>query len=111
MLPENNVTVKPASGKIAIRPWDDPERSKGGLWLVHNPNEAKPVVGEVIAICEPYAVDGQPYDPLFKVGDIVVFGKYSGSEVKIGRTSVIILKEIDILCTLTWPQDGDSLSR
>lgn len=101
MTMDSDYRVKPCAGRVAVRPLDEPEMSSGGLHLVRTvSSDAKPVAGMVIAVCDEYILDQTPMYPLFDVGDLVVIGRHSGSEVKIGRLTVIIVREQDVLCEL-----------
>jgi chaperonin GroES len=92
--------IIPAPQKLAIEPMPEQDRTSSGIWLMNNPNEAKPIIGTVTAVCRDYELEGQPFFPLYKEGDIVVIGKYSGTELQLGRKKVIILHERDVLCRL-----------
>lgn len=97
--------IKPSLGRLAVKLMHTEDVSAGGIILPMGRQEIT-TVGTVTAIPEAYksAEDDEdelsPSGPNYKVGDIVLFGKYSGSEVTIGRDKVVVLRESDILATL-----------
>jgi chaperonin GroES len=100
--------IQPGPGRIAVQAIEEAELSESGLWIPPSArNDGH--IGTVIAVAEPYTIDGVPHEPDYQVGDKVVFGKYTGSEIAVGsgrhRTNYIILKEQEILCTLIEEPD------
>lgn len=98
--------IRPGPGKIAVRVLQASDMTEAGLWL---PESAKNEghMGEVIATCGPYEENGKEYENDYQVGETVVFGKYNGTEVKIGRDSFIILRESEILCVVEDDKSED----
>lgn len=90
-------TIKPGPGKTAIRTISNDYRTAGNLWVPESvTNDGH--LGVVEAICDDYMTeDGRRIKPDYKVGQTVVFGKYSGTEIRIERETYIILRESDIL--------------
>lgn len=100
--------IKPGPGKIAVKTVSNDYRAAGNLWLPESvSNEGH--LGIVEAICDDYMTeDGRRIKPDYKVGETVVFGKYSGTEVRIGRETYIILREADILGALESKEVPDA---
>ena len=95
-VPANPITVRPLFDRILIKRVDEPTRSRGGIFLPEAAKE-KPVEGIVLAVGAG-KVDGGKVHPLsVKEGDRVVFGKYSGTEIKVNGEDRLILREDDIL--------------
>jgi chaperonin GroES len=88
---------RPLHDRVVIRRIDAEEKTKGGIIIPDSAKE-KPQEGEVIAV-GPGARDeaGKLVPPDVKSGDRVLFGKWSGTEVKIDGQDLIIMKESDIL--------------
>ncbi len=88
---------RPLHHRILIRPVDQEERSSGGI-IISDTAKEKPMEGEVIAV-GPGGRDGTgklvPID--VKPGDRVLFGKWTGTEVKIEDSELLIVKESDVL--------------
>lgn len=99
-------SVKPMPGRVAVKIEGDLTETKTGIILVGTSHQDRPTTGEIVAVSDSYEQDGEDYDPLFKLGDIVVFGKYTGTKVRIGQDNVIVLRENDILCKLIHDADG-----
>ncbi|MCZ6859854.1 MAG: co-chaperone GroES [Alphaproteobacteria bacterium] len=88
---------RPLHDRVLIKPLDDDEKTSGGI-IIPDTAKEKPQQGEVLAI-GPGARDEQgnivPMD--VKVGDTVLFGKWSGNEVTIDGDELSIMKESDIM--------------
>jgi chaperonin GroES len=88
--------IKPLADRVIIKPAAAEERTKGGIILPDTAKE-KPVVGEVVAV-GPGKVgdDGKKIAMEVKVGDKVLYGKYSGTEVTYEGDEYLIMREADI---------------
>ena len=89
--------IRPLHDRVIVRRIDEGEQVRGGI-IIPDTAKEKPQEGEVIAAGEgKYKDDGtrQPLD--VKVGDRVLFGKYSGSEIKIDGEEYLIMREDEIL--------------
>jgi chaperonin GroES len=88
--------IKPLADRVVIKPSPAEEKSRGGIILPDTAKE-KPVVGEVVAIGPGKVTDdGKTVAPEVKVGDKVLYGKYSGTEVTIEGDEYLIMREADI---------------
>jgi len=88
--------VKPLADRIVIKPAQAEEKTKGGIILPDTAKE-KPVIGEVVAVGPgKVADDGKKILPEVKVGDKVLYGKYSGTEVTIEGEEYLIMREADV---------------
>jgi chaperonin GroES len=88
--------IKPLADRVVIKPSPAEEKSRGGIILPDTAKE-KPVVGEVVAIGPGKVTDdGKKVAPEVKVGDKVLYGKYSGTEVTIEGDEYLIMRESDI---------------
>lgn len=88
--------IKPLGDRIVIKPVAPEERTKGGLILPDTAKE-KPVVGEVMAAGPGRkADDGKTIALEVKVGDKVLYGKYSGTEVTVDNQELLIMRESDV---------------
>ena len=88
---------RPLHDRVVIRRLEGEEKTKGGI-IIPDTVKEKPQEGEVIAV-GPGARDesGKLIPVDLKAGDLVLFGKWSGSEVKIGGQELLIMKESDIM--------------
>lgn len=92
--------VKPLADRVVIKPAAAEEKTKGGIILPDTAKE-KPVIGEVIAVGPgKVADDGTKITPEVKIGDKVLYGKYSGTEVTIDGTDYLIMREADIFAIM-----------
>jgi chaperonin GroES len=88
--------VKPLADRVIIKPAPAEEKSKGGIILPDTAKE-KPVIGEIVAVGPGKVTDdGKKVTMELKVGDKVLYGKYSGTEVTIDGENYLIMREADI---------------
>ena len=92
--------IRPLADKLVIKIIDDTQQSQGGIFIPDSAKE-KPQKGEVIA-AGPGALnkEGNREEMEVKVGDIVLFAKYAGTDVKIDRQELKIISEKDILAVI-----------
>jgi chaperonin GroES len=94
------MTLKPLADRVVVKPSAAEERTKGGI-IVPDTAKEKPVWGEVIAVGPGKTSDEGKVIPLeVKVGDKVLYGKYSGTEVTIDGEELLIMRESDIFAIM-----------
>ena len=97
MATKNAVALKPLADRVVVKALEETETMRGGLYIPDTAKE-KPQQGEVIAV-GPGKFDEKgnrvPMD--VKVGDKVLYGKYSGTEVTVDGEQYLILRESDVL--------------
>jgi chaperonin GroES len=90
-------SLQPLGERVVVKPIEKEEVTKGGIVLPDTAKE-KPQEGEVVAVGPGrLSDDGKRIVMDVKVGDIVVYAKYAGTEIKIDDDELIILRESDIL--------------
>ena len=88
---------RPLHDRVMIRRLDGEEKTKGGI-IIPDTAKEKPMEGQVVAVgAGSRAEDGRVVTLEVKVGDRVLFGKWSGTEVKIDGEDYLIMKESDIM--------------
>ena len=88
---------RPLHDRVLIKVLDSEEKTSGGI-IIPDTAKEKPQEGEVVAVGPGAINDGGKLTPMdVKVGDIVLFGKWSGTEVKIDGKEYSIMKESDIM--------------
>ncbi len=94
------MTLKPLADRVIVKPSQAEERTKGGI-IVPDTAKEKPVWGEVVA-AGPGRVsdDGKTVPMQVKVGDKVLYGKYSGTEVTVDGDELLIMRESDIFAIM-----------
>ena len=89
--------IRPLQDRVIVKRLQEEEKTKGGIIIPDSAKE-KPQEGKVIAVGKGKKTeDGKVIPPDVKVGDKILFGKYSGSEVKIEGEELLIMREEDIL--------------
>jgi len=89
--------IRPLQDRVIVKRVKEEEKSKGGI-IIPDTAKEKPIEGDVIAVGNGKANDKGEIRKLdVKAGDRVLFGKYSGTEVKIDGEDALILREDDIL--------------
>lgn len=94
-----NIKIQPLEDRVVIMPSDEAEEMRGGLYIPDTAKE-KPTQGEVIAVGPGRVEKGQRQPMDLKVGDKVIYGKYSGTPYTIEGEEVIIIKASDVLAKL-----------
>jgi chaperonin GroES len=92
--------IHPLADRVAIRPLEETATMKGGLYIPDTAKE-KPIQGEVIAVGEGRREKGEIVPMELKVGDRVVYGKYSGTQVELDGEEIILIKESDVIAKLS----------
>jgi chaperonin GroES len=95
------MVIKPIGDKIVVKVSDGEEKTKGGIIIPTSAVE-KPQIGIILAVGDGKILEnGQHIQPNVKVGDKILFAKYSGVEVKLDDKEYVVLKENDILAILS----------
>jgi len=97
---ETEFTFKPLGNRIVIEPSEDEQQvSAGGIYIPDTAKE-KPQEGKVVAAGPGRLTDDGKRIPMeIEVGSTVIYGKYSGTEYKVGDTEYVVLREDDVLFT------------
>ena len=94
----------PLHDRIAIKVIKQEQKTAGGI-IIPDTAQEKPMQGEVVAVGKGYRNDDGSVTPLeLKVGDIILFSKWGGTEVKIEGEDILIMKESDVLGIITQNQ-------
>ncbi|HEV3051833.1 MAG TPA: co-chaperone GroES [Longimicrobium sp.] len=91
--------VKPLADRVVVKPLEESEQMRGGLYIPDTAKE-KPQQGEVVAVGAGRVEDGKRVEMELKVGDKVLYGKYSGTEVTVENEQYLILRESDVLAVV-----------
>ncbi|HXF95084.1 MAG TPA: co-chaperone GroES [Gemmatimonadales bacterium] len=91
--------IFPLADRVVIKPLEETETMKGGLYIPDTAKE-KPIQGEVIAVGPGRREKGEQVPMELKVGDRVIYGKYSGTQVELDGEEYIVIKESDVLAKL-----------
>ena len=91
------MAVRPLEDRVLIKPVEPETMTKSGIYLPESAKE-KPMQGKVVAMGPGKLLDnGERVKPGVKKGDVVVYGKYSGTEVEIKNATHLILRESELL--------------
>jgi chaperonin GroES len=92
--------IKPLSDRVVVQALEEAQQTKGGLYIPDTAKE-KPMQGKIIAVGPGKLSDeGTRLAPDVKVGDKVLYGKYSGTEVSVDGEDYLILRESDVLAII-----------
>lgn len=93
--------IQPLADRVVVKPQENEERTRGGIYLPDTAAKEKPQEGVVMAVGDGKLNDtGQRVPIGVKVGDTVLFAKYSGSDIKLDDVDYLILAEKDILAVI-----------
>ena len=89
--------IRPLHDRVVVRRLEEERKTPGGIVIPDTVKE-KPIQGEVVSIGHGKVLEDGKVRPLdVKVGDKILFGKYSGTEVKIGTEELLVMREEDIM--------------
>ena len=92
--------IKPLADRVVVVPLEEEEQMRGGLYIPDTAKE-KPQSGEVVAVgAGKLSDEGVRIEPDVEVGQTVLYGKYSGTEVTVEGEDFLILRESDILAVI-----------
>jgi chaperonin GroES len=91
------MNIRPLQDRVIVRRMEEEKTSPGGIVLPDSATE-KPIKGEVVAVGKGLVQENGDLRPLdLKVGDQVLFGKYSGTEIKLDGEELLVMKEDDVM--------------
>jgi chaperonin GroES len=90
------LSIRPLQDRVVVRRIESETVSKGGI-LIPETSQEKPQRGEVVATGSGSYIDGKLVPIDLRVGDEVLFGKWSGTEVKIDDETYLVMKESDVM--------------
>jgi chaperonin GroES len=96
MATKTDLKIQPLEDRVVVRASDEAEQMRGGLYIPDTAKE-KPTQGEVIAVGPGRFEKGARVPMDVKVGDKVIYGKYSGTTVTVEGEEVVIIKASDVL--------------
>jgi chaperonin GroES len=99
MATATDIKVKPLADRVVVKALEESEQMRGGLYIPDTAKE-KPQQGEVMAVGPGRVEDGKRVEMELKVGDKVLYGKYSGTEVTVENEQYLILRESDVLAVV-----------
>ncbi len=95
------MNIRPLHDRVIVRRMEEERTSAGGIVIPDSATE-KPSRGEIIAVGNGKVLDNGDVRPLdVKVGDTVLFGKYSGTEVKVDGEELVVMREDDIMAVFS----------
>jgi chaperonin GroES len=99
MATATDLKVRPLADRVVVKPLEETEQMRGGLYIPDTAKE-KPQQGEVVAVGPGKTEEGKRVDMELKVGDKILYGKYSGTEVTLSDEPYLILRESDVLAVV-----------
>jgi len=94
------MNIRPLHDRVVVRRTEEERTSPGGIVIPDSAAE-KPIRGEVIAVGNGKILESGDTRPLdLKVGDSVLFGKYSGTEVKVDGEDLLVMREDDVMAVV-----------
>jgi chaperonin GroES len=94
------VNIRPLHDRLIVKREPEERKSPGGIVIPDTASE-KPTFGKVIAVGQGKVLEnGQVRAPDIKVGDRILFGKYSGTEVKVNNEELVVMREEDVMAVV-----------
>lgn len=99
-------SIRPLHDRVIVRRLESEEKTAGGI-IIPDTAKEKPIQGEVLAVGPGNRDESGKYIPLdVREGDIVLFSKWGGTEVKMDGEEVLVMKESDIIGVVTKKNSG-----
>ena len=93
--------MRPLHDRVIVKRLEEERKSAGGIVIPDSAAE-KPTRGEVVAVGSGKVLDDGKVRPIeVKVGDTILFGRYTGTEVKLGNEEYVVMREDDIMAVFT----------
>ena len=101
-MPKTNIgkKIRPLSDRLVVEPRELETKTAGGIVIPDTADKDKPMEGTVLAVGNGKYVDGKLQPLQVKIGDKVLFGKYSGTNIKLEGTEYLVMREEDIMAVL-----------
>ncbi len=96
---KSKVNIQPLADRVVVRPLEETEEMRGGLYIPDTAKE-KPQQGEIVAVGIGRMEKGDRVPMELEVGQKVLYGKYSGTEVTLDDVQYLIVKESDVLAVV-----------
>jgi len=94
------IKVTPLGDRILVKQDDEPQKTEGGIYLPEAAQEA-PQWGTIVCVGAGKVLEnGQIREPSLKAGDKVIFGKYSGTKVKLDQDELLFMREEDVMAVV-----------
>ncbi len=93
------MTLQPLHDRIIVKPAEAEETTKGGIILPDTAKE-KPMQGEIVAAGKGKVENGNMIEMQVKVGDKVLYGKYSGTEINVDGEELLMMRESDVFAVI-----------
>ncbi len=90
------MALRPLGDRVVIEPAEKEEKTASGIILTESAQE-KPQQGKIVAVGRGHYENGKLVEMEVKTGDVVLYGKYAGTEVKVDGKDLLIMKESEIL--------------
>lgn len=92
--------IRPLADRIVVEPKELETKTKGGIFIPDTADKDKPIEGTVLAIGTGKYIDGKMQPLQIKVGDSILFGKYSGTSIKLEGKEYLVMREEDVMGVL-----------
>ena len=92
--------IRPLGDRVVIQPRDVETKTAGGILIPDTADKDKPMEGIILAVGTGKYMDGKIQPLQVKVGDKVLFGKYSGTNIKMDGDEILVMREEDIMGVL-----------
>jgi len=91
------LNIRPLSDRLVVKPLEIESKTAGGIVIPDTADKDKPIKGTVVAIGSGKFIDGKVQPLQVKVGDQILFGKYSGTNIKLNETDYLVMREEDVM--------------
>lgn len=97
MSAQSSLKVRPLYDRLVVEPREAESKTAGGIVIPDTADKDKPMRGKVIAIGNGKYIEGKMQPLQVKVGDEILFGKYSGTNIKLADKEYLVMREEDVM--------------
>jgi len=99
-MSSNSKKIRPLADRIVVKPTEAETKTAGGIVIPDTADKDKPIQGTVIAVGNGKYIEGKLQPLQVKVNDTILFGKYSGTNVKLDGGEFLVMREEDVMGVL-----------
>ena len=96
-MPKITPKIRPLADRIVVETMEIETKTTGGIVIPDTADKDKPIRGTVVAIGNGKYVDGKIHPLQVKIGDEILFGKYSGTNIKLDNKEYLVMREEDVM--------------
>jgi chaperonin GroES len=96
-MSKKSIKIRPLSDRVVVEPREIETKTAGGIFIPDTADKDKPMRGVIVAVGNGKYYEGKLQPLQVKIGDEILFGKYSGTAIKLEEQELLVMREEDIM--------------